>query len=44
MSKKEGKLSKKTIAEIKEVRTRIRKGECYTEKEVEKRYLKSFHN
>ena len=35
---KEPKLSQKTILEIKEARERIKKGEFYTQEEVEKRF------
>lgn len=35
---KEPKLSQKTILEIKEARARIKKGEFYTQEEVEKRF------
>lgn len=38
MDKKELKLSQKTILEIKEARERIKKGEFYTQEEIEKRF------
>ncbi len=38
MCEKEPKLSQKTIIEIKEARERIKKGEFYTQEEVEKRF------
>jgi predicted transcriptional regulator len=38
MCEKEPKLSQKTIFEIREARERIKKGEFYTQEEVEKRF------
>jgi predicted transcriptional regulator len=38
LTEKEPKLSQKTIQEIKEARERIKKGEYYTQEEVEKRF------
>lgn len=38
MCEKEPKLSQKTIIEIKQARERIKKGEFYTQEEVEKRF------
>jgi predicted transcriptional regulator len=38
MCEKEPKLSQKTILEIKEARERIKKGEFYTQEEVEKSF------
>jgi hypothetical protein len=38
MCEKEPKLSQKTILEIKQARERIKKGEYYTQEEVEKRF------
>jgi len=38
MCEKEPKLSQKTILEIKEARERIKKGEFYTQEEIEKRF------
>jgi len=38
MCEKEPKLSQKTIMEIKEARERIKKGEFYTQEEIEKRF------
>lgn len=38
MCEKEPKLSQKTIQEIREARERIKKGEFYTQEEVEKRF------
>ena len=38
MTEKEPKLSQKTIREIKEARERIKKGEFYTQEEIEKRF------
>ena len=38
MCEKEPKLSQKTVLEIKEARERIKKGEFYTQEEIEKRF------
>ena len=38
MCEKEPKLSQKTIIEIRQARERIKKGEFYTQEEVEKRF------
>jgi predicted transcriptional regulator len=38
LCEKEPKLSQKTLIEIKEARARIKKGEYYTQEEVEKRF------